>query len=190
MNFFAVILVLSVIVTIPFIQALFFTQQTKGKIEINEVIDAQYLAISKKEYTLVFFGYVGCAHVCTPVLKNLSDFYGSTAFSTLRPFVDLTFINLRPEVEPNQPEVFAKSFNTNFKGVYLTRKQLMSIDKELNVYFSKQLGNTSELDHSDHIYLVKHERNGTLTLKNIYTTHPFNAKVVIHDLTEFIKGVH
>lgn len=171
----------------PLAQSMVFAQQTEGKIVLEKPIDADYLKGSKKPYLLVFYGYVGCVKICTPVLDNLNGFYSSKDFARYRPYVDLTFVNLLPEVSKEQPELFAKSFNKEFRGVYLTQKELMSIDRELNVFFSKKMGEEYEIDHSDHVYLIKRESDGGLKLINIYTTHPLNHSLIIDDLGEYIK---
>jgi cytochrome oxidase Cu insertion factor (SCO1/SenC/PrrC family) len=132
----------------------------------------------------VFYGYVGCAHVCTPVLENLARFYQSKEFTPYVSKVDLVFVNLLPEVSQEQPDQFAKGFNTKFIGVHLSPKELQSLDKELSVYFAKQKGEVFELDHSDFVYLIHRKSDKSLSLVNIYMTHPFDGAFVVRDLQQ------
>lgn len=172
---------------LPLGQSLLFATHSTGKIEINQKINAPYLQSSQQELILVFFGYVGCVKVCTPILHQLDDLYDSNSFKPYKSSVGFNFINLMPELEPLQPDIFAKSFNPQFRGVYLPQKELMNIDRELGVFFSKNLTAPGEIDHSDNLYLVKREKNGTLALKSIYTMHPLNHDMLINDISELLK---
>jgi len=183
----AVIFFLFLVIAVPLLQSLFFTQQTSGKMVIEQRIDAPYLQKSDKDFILVFFGYVGCVKVCTPVLHELSDFYESKGFAPIKPFVTFSFINLIPELESNQPEMFAKSFNPEFNGIYLSQKELMTVDRQFALFFSKSLRDVEEIDHSDHLYLIERQKNGLLILKNIYTMHPLNKDIIIKDILELQK---
>lgn len=183
----AITLFVVLLVAVPFLQALFFAQQTAGKIIINQPITAPYLKETKKDLTLVFFGYVGCVRVCTPILHQLDDFYDSSSFAPLKPFVGVTFVNLMPELGMNQPQLFAESFNFQFEGVYLTQKELMGIDREFSVFFSKSLSKEGEIDHSDHLYLIEREKSGIVVLKNIYMTHPLNRGLIVSDIQKLLN---
>jgi len=182
---FVILIVCSAILSL---NSLFAQELIKAKSVYEKPISANYLHVSLKEYLLVFYGYVGCVKVCTPVLDNLNHFYSSDAFSKFEPFVDLVFVNLLPDVSKDQPNQFAKVFNSKFIGVYLTQKEIMNIDKELNLYLNNRVDDRFEIDHSDHLYLIKREKNGTLTLINTYTTHPLNQNLILEDLAEYTQG--
>ena len=173
-----------------FVVVVLFVSLTQGVWAKNPItiadtpIAAPYLNVGSKEYMLVFYGYVGCAHVCTPVLENLAKFYQSKEFFPYEPKVDLVFVNLLPEVSLEQPDQFAKSFNGKFIGVHLSPKELQSLDKELSLYFVKQKGEAFELDHSDFVYLIKRNQDESLSLVTIYMTHPFDGAFVVRDLQE------
>ncbi len=94
-----------------------------------------------------------------------------------------------PQLESNQPDLFAKSFNPEFKGIYLSQKELMGIDRQFSLFFSNSLRDEGEIDHSDHLYLLQRQKNGLLLMKNIYTTHPLNQKRLIHDILEIQKDI-
>lgn len=179
-SFFIILLIV-----LPFAQTLIFSQQTSGKMSIENAIEAPYLTSMEKDLTLVFFGYVGCVKVCTPILYQLDDLYDSHEFAPVKPFVGFAFVNLMPEVQPDQPKAFAKSFNPDFDGIYLTQKELMGIDRDFSLFFSKSLADSTEIDHSDHIYLIEKENNGIVILKNIYTTHPLNKDQIIADIKHY-----
>lgn len=180
--FFIILLII-----LPFTQALVFTQQTSGKITVEHSIHAPCLTTAEKDLSLVFFGYVGCTKVCTPILYQLDALYDSAEFAPVKPFVGVAFVNLMPEVQQDQVKSFAKAFNPDFKGIYLTQKELMGIDRGFGLFFSKSLSNPTEIDHSDHIYLIKKEKSGIVVLKNIYTTHPLNQEQIIADIKHYVR---
>lgn len=183
----AVVLFILLLAVVPFLQAWFFTQHTSGKTIVDKPINAPYLKNTKKDLTLVFYGYVGCVRVCTPILHQLDDFYDSPSFAPLKPFVGVAFVNLMPELGVNQPQAFAESFNPDFEGIYLTHKGIMNIDRELQVFFSKSLSEKGEMDHSEHLYLIEREKSGIVVLKNIYTTHPINRALIIEDIQKLLS---
>lgn len=174
---------------VPILLSVLFSSQTEGKIVVEKRIDAPYLNAMSKDMELIFFGYVGCSKVCTPILHQLDNFYDSPSFAPLRPYVGVTFVNLMPEVEADQPQTFAQSFNTAFEGVYLTQRQLMEIDRDFSLFFSKSLREAGEIDHSDYVYLVHREKNGDLKLINIYMTHPLKTGMIIEDIQRYKKGM-
>lgn len=176
-------------VSAPVIFSVFLSSGNENKIEVNLPIDAPYLLGGKQELQLVFFGYVGCDRVCTPMLHQLDALYESEAFAPLKPYVGLTFVNLMPEVEPDQPQLFAQSFNPAFKGVYLTQRQLMNIDRDFSLFFSKSISNAGEINHSDYLYLVHKDKAGTLKLITIYLTHPMKRDIIVNDILEYRKGI-
>lgn len=175
---------LLMILVIPAVQFMLFSTQSTGKIIVDKTLHSPYLQSSDKDLMLVFFGYVGCAKVCTPILHQLDKLYDSKEFEPYNDKVDLMFVNLMPELELNQPELFAKSFNPRFKGVYLSQKELMNIDRELGVFFSKSMREPTEIDHSDNLYLIEKQKDGMLILKSIYSMHPLNYEMLINDISK------
>lgn len=183
----ASILFLFLLIAIPMIQFFMLTQENGGRIAVNKRIEAPYLNENQKEYLLVFFGYVGCVKVCTPVLHQIGDFYASAQFAPLKPFVGVSFVNLMPELAPDQPDMFAKSFHPDFKGVYLMQKELMRVDRQFSLFFSKSISDPGEIDHSDHLYLIQRKKDGSLILKNIYSTHPIDRAMIMDDIRKLQK---
>lgn len=175
-----------VLLIIPIFVSVLFSNQSSGRIVINQEIEAPYLD-GDKEFMLIYFGYVGCVKVCTPILHELDTLYRSNGFKSFHPSVDICFINLKEEIEVDQPDMFAKAFNPAFKGFYLTKKEIMSIDREFNLYFSRTLGDLNEMDHSDYLYLVQRTSKGQLILKNIYSTHPIKGDMISNDIYNLEK---
>lgn len=184
------LLLILVVFALSMHESLLFAQEIKSKGLYEKPINAQYLDVGKKEYMLVFYGYVGCTNVCSPILDDLNRFYSSESFLKFEPNVDLIFVNLLPKVSNELPDQFAKSFNPKFIGVYLRDKEISGIDKELNLYLANRADEPLEIDHSDHIYLIKREKKGKFILINTYTTHPLNPLLILDDLSRYISLSH
>lgn len=182
--FFLLLLVLIVIV--PIIQSLVFSQsyQKNGTIEVNEEIVAPFLKDFKKDNIILFFGYVGCIEVCTPLLHQLKMMYEKPDFNNLRSSTDIVFVNLLTDVTPDSVKQFTNSFNVNFKGIYLSSRELNKMERNFRLFFSKNLFNKAKMNHTDYIYLIKRQTNGQFLLKNIYNTHPFKSAELKMDLLE------
>lgn len=172
---------------VPILSMMFFSGQTEGKLQIDKKIDAPYLKDTSKSFAIVYFGYVGCTKVCTPILYRLHDLYRSEEFATLRSSCNIVFINLKPDVSPEQPQRFASFFDPEFEGVYLTQSQLMKVDRSFALFFARSLKDTTEIDHSDYVYLIEHKRDGNIILKNLYSTHPLPKSEIVSDLLKYMK---
>lgn len=168
--------------SVPFLQSFIFLSNTQGKIEVDKKIEAHYIN-SDKKIVLLFFGYVGCTDACTPLLERLSALYESREFEAVREGVDIIFINITPEVQEYQPELFAKFFNPAFRGIYLSKKETLNIDRTFGMFFSRSMSDKTEVDHTDYLYLVKNDSNAKI-LKSIYSVHPFNKEKIIEDIKQ------
>lgn len=152
---------------------------------IEKEVKADFIK-SDKKFVLLFFGYFGCRDVCTPILEEMSKLYESKEFEDVKESVDFVFVNLTPEVEAFQPDLFAKYFNNDFKGIYLSKSELFKIDRNFELYFSRSLNDDTELNHTDNIYLIQNSKENKV-LKTIYSTHPLKRKKLIDDIIELKK---
>ena len=179
------------VVIIPIFLFLLFSESNmdKGRIEVNELIDTPFLKNIKKDNIILFFGYVGCTVVCTPILNQLNTMYEKTEFRAYHSTADIVFVNLTHQIDPVQAQQFAQAFNHKFKGIYLNQRELMNIERTYRLFFSKNLFNKTELNHSDYIYLIERLKNGQFILKYIYNTHPFKPESLIDDLIQLTNKV-
>lgn len=180
------ILFITLLIGIPLIMLFLGKDNVQGsKIEVNKNVEIPWLEKSEKKVTLVFFGYVGCADVCAPLLYELKNMYRSRAWQKFNAEVEVVFINLIPQMQPSIVNPFAKSFDVDFKGVYLNRKNLTKIEREFRLFFSASIFDKEVVNHTDHIYLINNSRRISRTLYAIYPTHPLNKE----QLTEDIKTI-
>lgn len=175
------LVVLAMIIVIP-LWGFFFADN--AYVELDQKIEATYFDQYDDKDLLVFFGYVGCIHICTPRLLELAEIYKVLQQKQLD--VGVLFINLSPINNTNAPELFAKSFHPQFKGVYFTQKQLVPITEEFKVYSAPALTADNQLEHSAFLYrLQKIENNYYLT--RIYTQVPFSENVIVNDIKPLAK---
>lgn len=133
-----------------------------------------------KSVVVLYFGYVWCGTVCSPILQQLALSY-QTLEQENRAHTAVVFANLTPQIPRHQPQIFADAFNKEFVGVYLNKRELSDIEREFALFYSQGLTQNSQMTHSDLVYLLTKERD-EFTLKNIYTTHPLNTKSLINDI--------
>lgn len=177
------ILLLTLLAVLPFVFSMLFskTALSQGKIVVNKQINAPFLSSIKKDNIVVFFGYVGCTKVCVPILSELNSIYESQKMEVFKKTTAFVFVNLTPEIPSDEPQIFARGFNSDFKGIYLSKRELFNIDREFALFYSAGLTDKKEIAHSDSVYLIKNE-NGKFILKNIYMTHPFKPDLLLEDI--------
>ncbi|MGB3962615.1 MAG: SCO family protein [Sulfurimonas sp.] len=165
-----------------FLQNILFSATTLeySRIVVEKEIDTKFLDAIEEKNIVLFFGYVGCSDICTPLLQELSTFYTQE----LQASTAVVFVNLLPAITSDQPQLFAATFHEKFKGLYLSKKELYDIDREFSLFYTPGLMDANELSHSDSVYLLT-KSGGKRLLKNIYTTHPLNR----NQLTQDIKNI-
>ena len=157
--------------------------QRKGQITVDAVIEAPFVTqASSKETVLLFFGYVGCSAICSPFLEELHDFYRDPRLDTKRDEIDVLFVNLLSDIEPEQADQFAQSFDSDFKGLYLDTAALRKIEREFQLLFSPSLLEKNELNHTDHLYLLQRTDDERWHLERYYFIHPLNHELLYKDL--------
>ncbi len=169
------------LIVLPVMLPILFVRETGGMLVIDRPVEAPYLDGIRNDWMLVYFGYVGCAKVCTPILSDLAGLYRKLSHEGSDGGTSVVFVNLKEDVDPDQPAMFARAFHPGFEGVYLSGRQLMGIDRELAVFFSDSLSDPTEINHSDHLYLIRRSAGGYL-LKRIYSTHPLRVDEIVREI--------
>lgn len=168
--------IFSIILISPFISSMF---SDKGYVKLDKELQSTILDSYSEKNILVFFGYVGCVDICTPRLSELSSEYEKLKKKNID--VKVLFINLTKLKDHKSPDLFAKSFNKDFKGIYLHKDELESIKKELNVYSAPRIGESYEIDHTAFLFLFK-KTASKYHLSKIYTKIPFHLQLDGNDL--------
>jgi len=178
--FFLVVLVSVLIMIIP----TFFTKDISA-VSVNKEINLPLILNDSKNIELVFFGYAGCDDICTPRLYAINKFY-NTLDNKIKVKVGVKFLDISVPYDKTLPLRFAKFFNNNFKGVYLSKYVLRDYTKAFNVFFSKSLLDDTGYDHTANLYLLKRDKNGKY-LRYIYSAYPYDFKQITLDIEELIN---
>ncbi len=181
---FLILLSISLIFSIVFFGH--FTGNRAGRVEVNNQIKTDFLKYEKSEIVLLFFGYVGCQSICTPALNIIQNIYKDYNLKTEDNSLQVIFINLLSELEPSSVDIFAKSFDKDFKGKYLNKQEIYKISREFKVYFSPSLTNKYELSHTAYVYLLLKDKH-SYNMKYIYTSYPPQKEEILKDLLEVNK---
>jgi protein SCO1/2 len=168
---------------LPFLQSFLFSSNKQGFIEVQKQVELDFIK-SDKKFIILFFGYVGCTDVCTPLLKRLDSMYNSKEFEDIKVDTEFVFVNLTHEIDSYQPKLFANFFNNNFKGLYLSKRGIFNIDREFGLFFSRDLLDESQMNHTDYLYLIDN-RTKIKVLKKMYNTHPLNMDAIIRDIKKY-----
>jgi len=162
---------------------------TKGvsRVTVNQEIDLSLILNDKndeKDVKILFFGYSGCTDICTPRMLAIDEFY-KTLDTKIKERIGVEFLDISAPFDKELPNEFAKFFNEEFKGIYLSLDKVRDYTKPFSVYFSKSLTDELEYDHTSHIYLVK--RNGTKKeLRYIYNSYPYDFEQLTIDIKELL----
>ncbi len=183
MRFKDLLLPLLLIVVIILINFSGNVTNSVGIVEVNQKIKSKVFDDYKSKYIFVFFGYVGCADICTPRLSELNPIYKQLKDEGFD--IDMVFVNLIELNDPELPYLFASSFNKEFDGVYLEKNELNKIQSEFDVYNIPSLTQDGEYEHTSFLFALKKQTDG-YRLKRIYTHVPFDKNIIINDIR---KGI-
>lgn len=153
-----------------------------GRIHIHKPIQMPAHTPALKKQTLIFFGYVGCMDVCTPRLHEIAAIVNQYERQTYNHDLDVLFINIDTTTTTHQADTFAKAFHPNFIGVTLPKNELMKLTSMFNTYFSAGLRDKNEINHTQHLYLLRKDANQNHYLRNIYIKVPYDHKIILDDL--------
>lgn len=162
----------------------FFTQNI-SHISLSQSFQLEHILDETEDVELVFFGYSGCADVCSPRLASLGEFYEKLP-TNLKKRVGIRFIDISSPEDVTLSQRFAHYFHKDFKGVNLEAQELREYTKEFGVFFSRSLSEELEFDHTSHLYLVKKEAE-VKKIRYIYSAYPYDTKQIKTDIEELIK---
>lgn len=153
-----------------------------GRVHVHKPIQMPIHVPDLKKQTLVFFGYVGCTDICTPRMQEIAALMQHYKQQSFRNDLDVLFINLDSTSTTDQADTFAKSFHQDFMGVTLPKNELMKITSIFNTYFSASLTDSTKINHTQNLYLLRQDNNQNYYLRNIYTKVPYDSKTILKDL--------
>lgn len=161
-----------------------YSNNKAGKIEKSIIANFDFLKDEKKEYVLLYFGYVGCTTICPPALHEISQIYEKLDKSKFSVY----FVNLQWNTKAENVKLFTKVFHPAFKGIYLNKENITKITNKLNVKYLQSPFDKNDIEHSGFLYFLKKENN-IFVQKFIYTTKPFPVDFIVNDLNKISKDV-
>jgi len=151
-----------------------------GRTQKQMVVNLPFLKNEKSELILVYFGYVGCTRICTPALNDLTQIYHEFQHQKLKRLPSVWFVNMTPEMDSFSVQSWAEHFDKDFKSYAPHENELHSMVQLLNLVYS-DLG--VEAEHMPYLYLIR--KVGTqYELVYIYTSSPYNRKLILKDIGE------
>ncbi|WP_139064122.1 SCO family protein [Sulfurimonas gotlandica] len=177
-----ILLVITVSILIMIVPTFF----TKGfsRTSLQKEFKLPLVLNDDKDIKLLFFGYSGCADICTPRMQDISTLYKSLNSETTKR-VGLEFLDISTPDDETLPNRFANFFNEDFKGIYLDKNTLRDYTKVFSVYFSKSLMDKTEYDHTANLYLIKRSKNKK-EIRYIYNSYPYNLHQIKLDIEELL----
>ena len=168
-------IMLSFLFVFPFMGTFFSSNSIAADMN-KDSISPFFLKNEQSHIVFVYFGYVGCADICVPSLQEISNAYKNIKMS--EPLAKVYFVNLNPEQSPDAPDLFAKGFNEEFKGVYASQEQIESLARTYNLAIT---GTKDAIGHSSSLYMFVKTPSGYI-LKYIYSTYPYPIEQILVDL--------
>lgn len=119
----------------------------------------------KNHWTLMFFGFTHCPHVCPATMSVMRDAYPKLLAQY--PNLQVVLVTVDPERDTIRVlNKYVNSFNTNFIGATGSSKNLKQLEKQLGVYAEREKTNDKNysVDHTDSIFLINPEGQWTALL--------------------------
>jgi protein SCO1/2 len=154
----------------------YFTKEKK--------LDPIYFEDFNDGYTLFYIGYTGCRTICTPRLEELSIIKRALIQEGIN--IDYVFMDLR-DIPIDHSLTFAQAFDMDFRAVKITKKQKKSLMRKLNYFSEKSLVDSTEFEHTAHLYLIK-KTDQEVILDTVIMQYPYNDETTLDYLKERLKN--
>ncbi len=176
--------VLIIIISILVVVAPAFLSEHTAAVKAEQELNLPLILNDDKNIQLIFFGYSTCVDVCIPRLKKLSQLYNSLD-KKIKDQVGILFIDISVPADPQQPSKYVRSFNPDFKGLYLNKTAVREYIQAFRVFSSRSLVNKAEYNHSSYLYLVE-KKGQKKWLRYIYKTAPYPLEKIKDNIKELI----
>jgi protein SCO1/2 len=167
-------LFLLIIAGLPFLGGKLTSQD--GIVKVDTPVSSPLFDRFEAPHLLVFFGYAGCAEICTPRLDELAGIYRDFT-QQQQADTDVAFINISDVSDPELPGLFAASFHPDFKALTPGKKELHRLMGIFSARYAPSLLEQGEYVHTAFLYLLKRKPAG-YALEGIVTDSPFRGETV------------
>lgn len=160
-----------------------YTSKAIGRIDKEVAVNISFLEDFDSPIVLFYFGYVGCETICTPAMNEITQMYEEVDQTKVKVY----FINLLPNNDSQTTQNYAKYFHQKFDGIYLNEEDVQKIRRQLNINTTNSLIDSTEINHTGFLYLLVQNTDKKYKQKYIYTTRPFNKKLIIEDISTLLQ---
>ena len=180
MKIFKIIfIILSILIFILFALPYIAIYDKKQAI-LNE-LELELPTSSNSEFALVYFGYVGCKTICSPILKEVSDVLSQVNQENN---VQFYFINISDNADAM--DEYLNFFDTSFIGLDIEKNKKRILMDKLNAYSSRSIFDKEEFIHSGNLYLFRKNGNTKYILQRIFDFRPYNSPRIVEKLKKEI----
>lgn len=130
-------------------------------------------------WSLIFFGFTHCPHICPTTLVTLNKTYQQLEKDHVKNMPQIIFISVDPARDsPKVITNYLSNFNNKFQGATGTKKQIDALTKDFSVVYMKTGNN---VDHSGAILIT----NPNGQLYGIFSS-PHDPKTIAKDIETII----
>lgn len=92
----------------------------------------------KGQWTLMFFGFTNCPHVCPTTMAELNKVYQNLQKDNVQQLPQVLMVSVDPERDSVEKlHSYVASFNKNFMGARADKSQIDTLAKEVSVMYMK-----------------------------------------------------
>ena len=133
-----------------------------------------------QHWTLMFFGFTNCPHICPTTMAELAKMYQSLNRRNFKPLPQVIMVSVDP-VRDNIKRLadYVRGFNNQFIGLTGRKTQIARLARQLGIVFMRSNLNNKknyDIDHSGAIAVFAPDGK-----VHAFFSMPHNADVLVHD---------
>ncbi|MTI87603.1 MAG: hypothetical protein FH748_06495 [Balneolaceae bacterium] len=128
-------------------------------LESKSITQNQFLAQSKNQVEVVFFGYVGCASICPSSLVKVKEVLEKVEKENKESAAGAFFVDIDTESKGPSANEYSHLFSPKIRGINIEAQELEALTKDFGVRVNESFQNPGEIFHTDHFFVV-HRKNG------------------------------
>jgi protein SCO1/2 len=137
---------------------------TSYPIENKQIEPPSFLATTKYDLTVVFFGFVGCASVCPHSLTKLSGVLKSLKKTYPDKSLGAVFVDVRKQADSLSAINYGDQFSNKIDGTYLPQKERAQVISDFALEV-KPADDYAQLLHTDHFFVLEKEEESWRILR-------------------------
>jgi cytochrome oxidase Cu insertion factor (SCO1/SenC/PrrC family) len=126
---------------------------TEGRMVSGELFEEG----SENDLEVVFFGYAGCSFICPKSLFVLGEVLDSLKIRYPQLKFGGYFVDINAETQIGRAHQYSGAFSEHIKGRNVNYEELEEFKQEFGLSILKEKGDTGEIFHTDHFFVLKRE---------------------------------